>query len=329
MDVGGKNQNGFPRYKSSIALVNFLTPLPEYAGCIAGFLEASGGDPTGLAATCLRRISANHKDPNADLHALDADIRVVVSLSGRRNQSNKIHEVLLKQKSLAVIAGTMYKLASSPNPVVSPIMFSCLTFCAAYLRYYKDASSHMIFEAMESLLILALLLSGPWLLQDSASTMLREIRCEMVGVILPRYLMFRSILRKADRSLKWIHARGLETQDTQTGQFGQAWIKLKERVQDCMMIEAHSALYIVCENPAVSPILQSHQIYSGDVQCDCIKERKEFMRCSGCLACYFCSRKCLKHSWKHANHRTQCKSVQAQRHGMFSLYPVVLEDLTN
>jgi hypothetical protein len=53
------SRNGFPGYTSSIALVNFLTPLPEDASCVSGFVETSGEDPTGLAATCLRRISAN------------------------------------------------------------------------------------------------------------------------------------------------------------------------------------------------------------------------------------------------------------------------------
>jgi hypothetical protein len=247
-----KHQHGFPGYASSIALVNFLTPLPQYAACVTGFIEASGDDPTELAAICLGRISANHQGPSPDLEALDADIRIVVSLSGPQIHLNVVRKALLERQSFAVIARTMYNLASSPNPTTSPIMFSCLTFCAAYLRDYTDISSHMMLEAIESHIIPAFLLSGKSLLQDSASTMLRDIRCEMAGGILPRYLVFRSILREADRSLKWISTRGFENQDAEKGEFGQAWMRLKAIVQDRLAIEAHSALYIVCENPAVS-----------------------------------------------------------------------------
>lgn len=244
--------HGYPGYASSIALVNFLTPRPEYAACAAGFVEASGDDPTELAVTCLGRISANRQGPSPDLEALDADIRIVVSLSGPQIHLNAVRKALLERQSFAVIARTMYNLTSSPNPTTSPIMFSCLTFCAAYLRDYTDISPHMMLEAMESYMIPAFLLSGKFLLQDSVSTMLRDIRCEMAGGILPRYLVFRSILCEADRSLKWISTRGLENQDVEKGQFGQAWMKLKAVVQDRLAIEAHSALYIVCENPAVS-----------------------------------------------------------------------------
>jgi hypothetical protein len=247
-----KNKNGFPGYKSSIPLVNFLTPSPEYAGCIACFMEASGEDPTELAATCLRRICANHKDPTPDLHALDADIRVVVSLSGQSLNSVTVRKALLEQQSFAIIARTMYKLASGPIPVASPIMFSCLTFCAAYLRDHKDASAYMILAAVESNIIPALLLSGRWLIRNSASTMLRDIRCELVGDILPRYFVFRSILREANLSIKWVCTRGWETRDILEGQFGEAWKKLKGIMQSRLGIDAHKPLYIVCNNPAVS-----------------------------------------------------------------------------
>jgi hypothetical protein len=247
-----KNQNGFPGYSSSIALVNFLTPESQYASCITSFLETSGGDPAKLAATCLGRIIAIRNDPTPDLHALDADVRIIISISNTEFRPYAIRKALIQQQSFAIISQTMYGLAVGARRSTSPIMFSCLTFCAAYLRDYKDTSSYMILDALESELIPALLLSGRWLIRDSASTILRDIRCEMMGDILPRYLIFQSILQEARRSLKWIRKCGFETQDILEGQFGQAWTKFKYSVRDRLAIEAHSPLYVVCENPAVS-----------------------------------------------------------------------------
>lgn len=316
-----KSQQGFPGYASSIALVNFLTPLPEYTNCIASFREACGEGPTELAATCLRRVTANHKGPTPDLHALDADIRVIVSLSGRRLDADEFRMGLLEQQSLAIISRIMYRLASGAKPTPSPIMFSCLTFCVAYLHDHEDATSDMILEALESNLIPALLLSGRWLLPGSTSTMLRDIRCEMVADILPRYFVYRSVLLEANRSLKWIRTRNLETQDTMKEQFGDAWVKLEGFVQSHLMIDAHSPLYMVCENTAVSlQYMHNRQLTYASSQCNIVKERKEFMRCSGCRESYFCSRECLKRMWKYGNHHSKCKIVKAQRRGIFSSY---------
>nr|GAT58956.1 predicted protein [Mycena chlorophos] len=54
-----------------------------------------------------------------------------------------------------------------------------------------------------------------------------------------------------------------------------------------------------------------------NVVCNRILEKEQFRRCSGCLAAYYCSRRCQKADWRTGDHRRECSRWGVQRiHGL-------------
>jgi len=283
---------------ASTVLERFVSaPKP---GWLDQVVAAAGNDPVAVSLVIIERLRANFLEPtlgHPNISALHKDLLIAIGFSSEATSA--ICYALWSKHSVTMVTKVMLRL-SSEGSTPDALINQCLAFCAIYLSMSfldsEDAPTWVV-QAIDAQMIPALLKSVRFFPHGDA---LQSICSDILGCILPQYSVYRSVLRAIARSFKKIKRLGLEAQIAETGSFQDAWETLKELVNERLLIQAHydadPTTHAICDNP----------------QCLKFDESDEFMRCSGCLSSYFCSKDCQKLAWK-GNHRTMCKSIQARR----------------
>ncbi|RDB22028.1 hypothetical protein Hypma_010936 [Hypsizygus marmoreus] len=163
----------------------------------------------------------------------------------------------------------------------------CLTFCVKYLIISLQlergrAWAYRIFDAP---ILRTILQASIWLTTDEFYL------AAALDAITP-YMLFRSVLYRAERAAEIVAELGLEPQMDKEGPVYQSFQRFKTLLSERLEVaEGHSLGTKVCEN----------------AKCSKVSKSKELMKCGGCKKVFYCSKACQVQSWKHGPHRALCK----------------------
>jgi hypothetical protein len=249
-------------FMASMVLERFVSaPKPGWHDQI---VAAAGNDPGVIAKTILERIRANLIEPGVvptNHVAFHKDILIAIGFTD--GPTTAVCRALWSQHSITTITKAMLCLLSDRHAdgsagfteIPDAFISQCLTFCVMYLDISftnsEDACTWIV-QAIDAQLIPALLKSTRFFAHEA---MLESICSNILGDIIPQYLVYRSVLRPVARSLKNTRRLGLEGQLSDTGSFRDSWITFNELASERLTIKAHydkDPSHNICDNPQVS-----------------------------------------------------------------------------
>lgn len=221
---------------------------------------ASTSDPSDIAKTILDRIRINFIEPSdipTNYAALLGDLQMAMGFTV--GPLTDVRPALWSQHSVTIITQAIFCLASDRVAEILSVPDSwirkCIRFCASYLDIsfaHSGDTYTWIVHAVEARLISALLKATRFFGHDDT---LEPICSNILGHVIPQYLVYRSVLRSVARSLENIRSHGHEMTLTETGPFRDSWNTLNDVVTERLAIEAHdneASSHVVCANPTAS-----------------------------------------------------------------------------
>lgn len=152
--------------------------------------------------------------------------------------SSAVQSALLARHSVRAVTSFLYSLSLAPfsNDIRESVAFG-LTSCSHYLSYALEAAdaTPSIIEALEAQLLPAMLRSGVWLAHMNP-VLVKAFLIPLTEVI-PKYLVYLSVLKGVVRTLRRIRMMGIESKVQQQGLLWDAWIKFKSLVDDRCRIQ--------------------------------------------------------------------------------------------
>ncbi|KII85468.1 hypothetical protein PLICRDRAFT_317343 [Plicaturopsis crispa FD-325 SS-3] len=246
----------------------------------------------------LNRFNTNFYKSSAGLSSIKEDVSLLDTLCDCPEFCYRF----LSQKSMHSITGLLTFVVDQPViPSQSATLVECINACLQHYTRFLEAGDGLswVRQAVEAGLLSALV-SAHVILTDLGQDCTRIYT--LIGDILPKYLVYLSVIRIASRSLKKIDSLGLEQKTKRDARFQADWESFRHLVHDRSRLKGSLGKSAVdtrmkCENP----------------KCQKSEEDGErFLRCSGCLEMYYCSRQCQSIDWK-TSHRNICKETQRRR----------------
>ncbi|KAJ7081885.1 hypothetical protein B0H15DRAFT_1024732 [Mycena belliarum] len=253
---------------------------PESAGSlIISMLDGSLG-PERIAYVALEHLSRStlalsQSTESATLSVVRMNLHILTCL-----HSKPFHLMLLSQNSVGAVTEALLSLTSVPfDPATTDIIADCIALICKYLRMHIacDGLTSLNYS-LESGLLVGLVKAHPWL---GAKWSLDPF-VELLAVHLPRYLIYLSVLRQVDKSLKAFEQLDLRYMLSSVQTFWKAFEK-DANVHIALATEAELAS-ATCSNCNKAPTF----------------------RCSSCLEALYCSKACQIAVWN--THITTCNA---------------------
>ncbi|KAJ7745662.1 hypothetical protein B0H16DRAFT_969990 [Mycena metata] len=138
-------------------------------------------------------------------------------------------------------------------------------------------------------------------LYTSSDPYITRRNVQLLEEILPRYLIFLSVVQSARKAVKKAKKSGAANGISRSSDVWAAWVLFGYLVEQRVELAGRSARQKnVCNR-------------CGRIE----PKRRAFRQCSGCTDLYYCSSDCQRHDWD-AQHRQDCKKIQRNRRGIFA-----------
>ncbi|KAH9887647.1 hypothetical protein C8Q73DRAFT_207746 [Cubamyces lactineus] len=278
-------------------------------------LRIAGGKADEVAKLALARLQRALKGPTYNATHITIYMDFINSIS--RVPSHPLRHALLSANVIWVITNALTKISvlvhTSPDPSILDAMISGF----GYLRNCLESTEGFtwVAQSVSAGLLQALCDCSPRFadVDPNDYTMITDI----LGDILPRYLIFRSVIEAVDTAMTKID-RGAQRKRIENSIIGPVWQKFfnlaRERVLLLTQIDAFKGHSTTCDN----------------IKCQKVGPRESFRRCSACLNTFYCSKvsydvvftlftiihslqECQATAWKEGDHKTMCKLKQRER----------------
>ncbi|KAG5650518.1 hypothetical protein H0H81_011949 [Sphagnurus paluster] len=227
--------------------------------------------------------------------------RVTLQTLRRRIQENILNfpalvsDLHILNEGCDIVKAVMDRLLACTGDQVESASL-CLTFCVKYsiITLQLESGRAWAYRMYDAPILRAIIQGSIWLVTDELylAAALREIT---------PYLIFRSVLYRAEKALDNIENLGLEEQMEKEFPVYKAFqIYKKVLGQRLQLAEGRSIGKKICENS----------------KCARVANSKEFLRCSGCKKVYYCNKICQKRSWREGDHRNLCKMLAEEPGGI-------------
>ncbi|KIM82784.1 hypothetical protein PILCRDRAFT_456325 [Piloderma croceum F 1598] len=259
-------------------------------------LGPMNGDAEKLASEglCHFRVRDNLQN-TTNIDSVTDSLRIIGVLSFHP----PIRYALANNLSFRIVTSVLTSITSQPySPSTARAVCSCIVECCTYLICWLETANGVsgIQQALEAGLLSALVKSDPWLSKFDAAH--STMHLPLLSNVLPKYLIYRSVVRRVTKSLRNISMLGDEQKMVQGTLYWSAWSQFKQTAAERSRIdkemEIGSAGRMLCSNK----------------KCAKVDVKGAFMRCSGCKQSFYCSPSCQVADWKDGTHRTSCKEAQ-------------------
>lgn len=325
MRVWSVEQGRIYEISASLVLSRLMSATPPL---LHPFVASLGNLPVEFTQPCLQRIVKMIQRPHIVYAALLGDLHMMFYCVGQP----KLHGSLMAKDSVSIATQAMSRLTSRTMVVDDPDgATSCLVTLTHYLlSCVKTGGLSRVVSALEGRLILAVFKAGHLLMLGDVGARLGGALADLFKAITP-YLVYRSVLRRAIKSIKTVRNLGLEQSMESTisssHPFWQSWMVFCDFTEDRYIFKSSTIdacskrerLQVVCWNPMVCypPFFLLSILPDFLVSCSSPQHPKSsafsttpLKLCDGCKMAYFCSGKCQQIGWKNG-HREECRRLAA------------------
>ncbi|KAJ7133445.1 hypothetical protein C8R44DRAFT_23723 [Mycena epipterygia] len=126
-----------------------------------------------------------------------------------------------------------------------------------------------------------------------------DMVCSILSQILPKYLVYRSVLQAVDEGLRRLgppHQKRIASSRAK-----KVWIDFQVLAEERCMVVVHAAA------------VKGKAATCDNVKCQKIDVKNAFRKCAGCSTTLYCSKECQTLAWKEGGHKTMCKMKQRER----------------
>ncbi|KII91929.1 hypothetical protein PLICRDRAFT_123351 [Plicaturopsis crispa FD-325 SS-3] len=276
-------------------------PNPDWEGAV--FIPL-GRRPDDVAKILLANIALSFSSGSKYFPNLLPDIDVLTPFV----LAPPMSEPLRSHDSLRVILDILRSLTKAKVTAMPDTMgvAYCISACCRFLSQWLNINGcGDILFALENELLLLIARSDKWLsvLPDYTSgwqTPYENPYRMLLGQVIPKHMIYRSVLHLVDKCLADKGLRRLEQSLTPKGYIREAWGKLKDIVRERMDIDALS------RNNHGESLWGMH---CANLECMKAYTARDLKRCDKCLQTFFCSDECLQYEWQNGLHRGTCKSI--------------------
>jgi hypothetical protein len=222
-------------------------------------LNPANGGAGSLAFAALEHLRVQDNIQNkTDILRVTDSLRITKALSCHIS----IRSVLTTSHSFSAITRVLTSVTSQPySAPTAYAVCSCIIECCDYLISWLEIANGVsnIQEVLEARLLPALVKSDPWLskFDKSHSTM----HLPLLESVLPKYLIYRSVVRMVTKSLKSIDVLGTEEKMVRGTPFWLAWLLFKETAANRSRIDKDMEIgnvgRMMCGNLKVSVYILS------------------------------------------------------------------------
>ncbi|RDB17076.1 hypothetical protein Hypma_001711 [Hypsizygus marmoreus] len=281
---------------SNILTAHTNTLIPTAADAISTITTLLGG-PDDVARIALEHLSASAEQTKSQANysvAISADIDFIANL----RTSAPIRYALLSRHAVRAVTNLFFSLTAGPvNKETADSVTMCMVSCGHFLGFALEQSNGLpwVIEALNNQLVSAYIRCSAWM--PYMKPVLVKHFLVPLRDTLPKYLMYVSVLKAAQRGMK--KAQPLEAKMIRKGPLWESWSQFKKLADERigMLSESNGGgdKHQVCFNPS----------------CRKVDTQDAFLVCNGCNDAYFCSKPCQ--DAMQEGHRRTCEELQVWR----------------
>ncbi|KDQ65070.1 hypothetical protein JAAARDRAFT_52985 [Jaapia argillacea MUCL 33604] len=170
----------------------------------------------------------------------------------------------------------------------------------------------LVRQALEAGCLEGLISSQGWAVLREEEFYVHDAHIKILQVILPSYLVFRSLLPIISRSIRRIGASGVEDLMRPDHPLYAAWRTFKE------LFSQRMAIMRLKDDDLMDGVWHGGlgEKSCHNVMCNRDGEKMSLFKCSACLEVSYCSKTCQKQDWKQGQHKAQCSELKSRAFGL-------------
>lgn len=204
-------------------------------------ISALGGNPDDVARLTLEHLSVTAEQTRS-LPILALSTGADIDLMSNFRTSNPVRYALLSRHSVRAVTNVLLSLSLIPpsNDSREPAAF-CIASCSHYLGFALESSNALplIIETLDAQLLPALLRCGNWIPHMNPA-LVKHLLLPLTS-ILPKYLLYVSVLKVVARSLRRVRSTGVEGKMPAQGQLWDAWTRFKTLAEERLALQSQSS----------------------------------------------------------------------------------------
>ncbi|KAI0368385.1 hypothetical protein BV20DRAFT_459675 [Pilatotrama ljubarskyi] len=261
-------------------------------------LRMAGDKADEVAKLSLARLQRALKGPSYNATHLTIYMDFINSIS--RVRSHPLRHALLSANVIWIITNALVKISVLVNTSPDPAFLDAMVSGFGYLCNCLESTEGFtwVAQSVSAGLLQALCDCSPRFSEVDPDdySMIKDI----VDSILPRYLVFRSVIEAVDSAMIKID-RGPQ----------------KKRIEESILEPSWRRFFILARERvlvlAQVDHMKGHSTTCDNVKCQKVGPREQFRRCAACLNTFYCSKECQATAWKEGDHKTMCKLKQRER----------------
>ncbi|KAI0049148.1 hypothetical protein FA95DRAFT_1538803 [Auriscalpium vulgare] len=257
------------------------------------FVKSAGGKTSTIADLCLSRLRSTIAKPLVSGLQVRSYVDVMVALS--RGRKHALRRAILHKGGIGVVTKALLKLSvlSLSDEDVRDAVIACFGFISNLIE--SGDGIHWVRQAVQEGLLLAFVNISPSF--KSLDTEARSFTLALVSNVLPRYLVYRSVIMAVSAAMEKV--------DTPENR-----VKIERSpVKDSM----YSTKLLADERKKIqfqSDVMKKELAYCD--HCQKYAPKDTLKKCGGCQVTLYCSKECQTQGWKKI-HRSECKLKDEER----------------
>ncbi|KAJ7094703.1 hypothetical protein B0H15DRAFT_830575 [Mycena belliarum] len=126
-----------------------------------------------------------------------------------------------------------------------------------------------------------------------------DMVCSLLHTILPKYLVYRSVVRAVEESMRRLGPTQLKRIDASVAQ--KVWVDFRRLAEERSLVVLQA---VAVKGKAAT---------CDNVKCHKVDAKNAFRKCSGCSTTLYCSKECQTVAWREGGHKNMCKMKQRER----------------
>ncbi|KAI0049132.1 hypothetical protein FA95DRAFT_950006 [Auriscalpium vulgare] len=267
--------------------VKSRTPLDEVVEAI--------GSPKAVVQIGLSRLQNALKEKRLAVDRISYYVNVLNTLA--RGSGHPLRHAILHEGGMAVVTKTLLKLSSTDHGFSDII--PALSACFMFLHNLVEAEEGIpwVKQMIDEGFFQAYVNTSPLFAKFNSN--LQRITFSLVGDIIPRYLVFRTIVSVASPALDQLDAADVHAKIARSpARYQDAWDTMQRLAKDRFTLRELADF-------------MRKELGCCDY-CRKPSSKTSLRRCSGCRTTLYCSQECQVRGWKKG-HKMECKLKQEEK----------------
>ncbi|KAJ7466019.1 hypothetical protein FB451DRAFT_1093503 [Mycena latifolia] len=286
---------------TTLALVLKCAALLGHDDIYDRVVRAAGGDSDFVVQLVLGRVKKATKVLNPNLGALGLSWHVDLITELFAPAAHPLRRAFFDADVIPTVTAAFVALSRVIVRTRTPDCVTLLVACISFFARYLEGDDYLaLVHAVKAGLLPALLDCSSALPHLPPGNV--EIAVDIVGRVLPRYLVYRSFIEASHAALEQVRRSPQHAAILAQPQVQALWTPF---------------LALLAERLPFLEHLRQVKREGTPVRCDYIKCRivdvkQNFKQCGACQAVYYCSPECQRLAWKSA-HKAACAHIRAER----------------